>query len=234
MQMFELLQNKLNKVRRFFGFKPKNKWLNYYTKPPKEIKFDAGSMVDTVILSASMYPNNIAIEYFNTEITYVEFVNKIKKCARSLKKIGVEEDDRVTICMPNTPEAVIMFYAVNMVGAVANMIHPLSSENEINFYLNKASSKVILTIDMCYPKVLNSIKNTKVKHIIVSSATKSMGFIVDAAYYIVKGRKNYKNKKENKEIVFSWRQFIKIGAYYNEEYYVKRKDTDLAVILYSG
>ena len=191
--MFELLQNKLNKVRRFFGFKPKNKWLNYYTKPPKEIKFDAGSMVDTVILSASMYPNNIAIEYFNTEITYVEFVNKIKKCARSLKKIGVEEDDTVTVCMPNTPEAVIMFYAINMVGAVANMIHPLSSENEINFYLSKAHSKVILTIDMCYPKVLNSINGTEVKHIIVSSATKSMGIVVDTLYWLLKGRKNTKN-----------------------------------------
>jgi long-chain acyl-CoA synthetase len=179
-----------------------------------------------------MYPNNIAIEYFNTEITYVDFVNRIKKCARSLKKIGVEEDDCVTICMPNTPEAVIMFYAVNMVGAVANMIHPLSSENEINFYLNKASSKVILTIDMCYPKVLNSIKGTNVKHIIVSSATKSMGFIVDTAYYLFKGRKNVKNK--NKKIVLSWRQFIKNGAYYKEEYYVKREANDLAVILYSG
>lgn len=230
--MFELIESKLNKIKSFFRITPKNKWLNYYTKLPKEIKYDAGSLVDAILLSASMFPNNIAIEYFNTKITYVEFVNHIKKCARSLKKIGVEENDRVTICMPNTPEAIIMFYAVNMVGAVANMIHPLSSENEINFYLNKAKSKVILTIDMCYPKVMNAIKNTNVKHVIVSSATRSMGFIVDTAYYLFKGRKNTKNK--NKEIVFSWREFIKAGAYYKEEYYVKRKDTDLALILYSG
>ena len=236
--MYESLKNKLNKhlnnFKRLLGINPKNKWANYYTKTPKEIKYDNGSLIDAVLLSASMYPNNIAIEYYNTQISYVEFVNKIKKCARSLKRIGVEEDDRVTICMPNTPEAVIMFYAINMVGAVANMIHPLSSENEINFYLNKAKSKVILTIDLCYPKVMNAIKDTKVKHVVVSSATKSMGFVVDTFYYLFKGRKNDKSMKENKEIVLSWRQFIKNGAYYNEEYYVKRKDTDLAVILYSG
>lgn len=230
--MLELIQNKINKLGRFFGFKFKNKWLNYYSKPPKELVFDAGSMVDAVLVSASLYPNNIAIEYFNAELTYTEMINKIKKCARSLRRIGVEEDDTVTICMPNTPEAVIMFYAINMVGAVANMIHPLSSENEINFYLNKAKSKVILTIDICYPKVLNSIKNTKVKHIIVSSATKSMGVIVDTAYYLLKGRKNTKYK--DKKIVLSWREFIKNGAYYNKEFYVKRKADDLAVILYSG
>lgn len=236
--MYESLKNKLNKhlnnFKRLLGINPKNKWANYYTKTPKEIKYDNGSLIDAVLLSASMYPNNIAIEYYNTQISYVEFVNKIKKCARSLKRIGVEEDDRVTICMPNTPEAVIMFYAINMVGAVANMIHPLSSENEINFYLNKAKSKVILTIDLCYPKVMNAIKDTKVKHVVVSSATKSMGFVVDTFYYLFKGRKNDKSMKKNKEIVLSWRQFIKNGTYYNEEYYVKRKDTDLAVILYSG
>lgn len=232
--MLELIQNRINKIKRFFGITPKNKWLNYYTNMPKEIKYDDGSLIDAVLLSASMYPNNIAIEYYNTEITYVEFINRIKKCARSLKRIGVKENDRVTICMPNTPEAVVMFYAINMVGAVANMIHPLSSENEINFYLNKAKSKVILTIDLCYPKVMNAIKGTNVKHVIVSSATKSMGFIVDSAYYLFKGRKNAKNMKQNKEIVLSWREFIKTGAYYKEEFYVKRKAQDMAVILYSG
>lgn len=232
--MNELIQNKINKIKRYFGIKPKNKWLNYYTNMSKDIKYDDGSMIDAILLSASMYPNNIAIEYYNTEITYIEFVNRIKKCARSLKRIGVKEDDRVTICMPNTPEAVIMFYGVNMVGAVANMIHPLSSENEINFYLKKAKSKVILTIDVCYPKVMNAIKNTNVKHVIVSSATRSMGFVVDTAYSIFKGRKNAKNMRENKEIVFSWKEFIKAGAYYKEEFYVKRKANDLAAILYSG
>ena len=87
--MLELIQNRINKIKRFFGVTPKNKWLNYYTNMPKEIKYDDGSLIDAVLLSASMYPNNIAIEYYNTEITYVEFINRIKKCARSLKRIGV-------------------------------------------------------------------------------------------------------------------------------------------------
>ena len=58
--------------------------------------------------------------------SYKELIDEIKKCAKSLKRLGIKEDDVVTICMPNTPESVIMFYAINMVGAVANMIHPLS------------------------------------------------------------------------------------------------------------
>lgn len=54
--------------------------------------------------------------------------------------------------MPNTPQTVSMFYAANMVGAIANMIHPLSSENEIAFYLNDSDSKVAITLDQFYPK----------------------------------------------------------------------------------
>lgn len=55
--------------------------------------------------------------------------------------------------MPNTPEEVVMFYAINEVGAVANMIHPLSSEKEIEYYLNKSNTKLMLCIDITYKKV---------------------------------------------------------------------------------
>jgi len=63
--------------------------------------------------------------------TYKQFTVEVDTCAKALRAIGIKEGDKITICMPNCPQAVIMFYAVNVVGAIANMIHPLSSENEI-------------------------------------------------------------------------------------------------------
>ncbi|UKI29283.1 MAG: AMP-binding protein [Clostridium sp.] len=65
--------------------------------------------------------------------------------------------------MPNTPEEVAMFYAINEIGAVANMIHPLSSEKDIEYYLNKSNSKVMLCIDIAYKKVNNIIDNTSLE-----------------------------------------------------------------------
>ena len=59
---------------------------------------------------------------------------------RSLRTIGVREGDKVTIAMPNCPQAIYMFYAVNLAGAVANMVHPLSSEKELEFYINESES----------------------------------------------------------------------------------------------
>ena len=60
--------------------------------------------------------------------------------------------EKVTICLPNMPMAIAMFYGVNMIGAIANMIHPLSAEGEIEFYLNDSESVAAITVDMFYHK----------------------------------------------------------------------------------
>ena len=57
-----------------------------------------------------------------------EFINKIDKVANCLKFHGIKKGDVVTICMPNVPEGIISYYAINKIGAISNMVHPLSSE----------------------------------------------------------------------------------------------------------
>lgn len=228
--MIQSILKKIKKVAKIFGIKVKDPWKEYYNDIPEELVYDGGSMVDAIVYTGTMYPNNIAIEYYNAKLTYLYFIEEIKKCAKALKQQGVKENDYVTICMPNTPESVIMFYAINMVGAIANMIHPLSSEKEIELYLNKTNSKIILTIDVSYIKVNNIAKNTKLEKIIVASATKSMGTIVDIVYWFLKGRKI----KLDKYITLKWHDFIKSGKNYDKVFYVKRKASDPATILYSG
>ena len=132
--------------------KEKYPWYNFYGDVPQHIDYPEGSMVDVIAETAYKYPNNYALEYYNNKITYKEMMEKIVECAKALKSMGVHENDVVSICMPNTPTALYMFYAVNMVGAIANMIHPLSSEKEIELFLNKTKSKAILTIDI-NPKI---------------------------------------------------------------------------------
>ena len=101
-------------------------WLKYYDGYGANLTYPDYSMVDMIIESASKWPNNIAYVYYGSKVTYAEFVEKINTVARALKSYGVKENDKVTICMPNTPEGIVMVYAVNMVGAICNMVHPLS------------------------------------------------------------------------------------------------------------
>ena len=96
--------------------------------------------------------------------------------------------------MPNTPQGVIAFYAVNMIGAIANMIHPLSAEKEIEFYLNVSNSKFLITIDIAYEKVMHIIDNTSVDKMVVVSAAQDFGRSMTFLYWLTKGRKALQNK----------------------------------------
>lgn len=229
--MFEFVFNKLKKVVRTIDTYLERSKYGYIEKLPKDIKYPEGGLYDSVYDSSCKWPHNIAISYYNAEITYKELVKKIDRVAKSLKALGVEKGDRVTVCMPNTPEAVYMFYAINEIGAVANMIHPLSSEKEIEEYVNRAHSKVMLVIDISYLKVENIIKNTELEHVIVVSATRSMDFLVRAAYRLTKGRKNHVKKSQK---ITTWDRFLLSANKFVGNPHERVNADDPAVILYSG
>ena len=217
-------------------------WYKFYGEVPHHLDYFKGSMTEYIMETALKYPNIYAISYYNNKITYKELIDKITECAKSLKTIGVKEGDIVSICMPNTPSALYMFYAVNLVGAISNMIHPLSSEKELEMYLNKTNSKVIMTIDINYKKVINIINNTSVKKVIVSSAGDDLKGFKKMMYSIFSTDVTKATKKikqvflkafQNREVM-SYKKFIAKGSSYYEDYTASRKAEDTAVILYSG
>ena len=177
--------------------------------------------------------NLSCIGYFDRNMSYKTFFRKVNECARSFKKLGVEEKDVLTICMPNTPEAIIAFYACNKIGAIANMVHPLSGQEEIKLYVNETNSKVLLMIDVCYEKVKEIINETSLYKTIVVSAKDSMPLLWKVGYQFTRGFKVLKPKRRNKNYIY-WNDFIINGLTYNEEITCNMKKDDPAVILHSG
>ena len=200
-------------------------------KLPKNIEYFDGGLYDAIYEASCEWGHNTALEYGNLQVTYKELIKKINKVARSLKALGIEKGDRVTICMPNTPEAVYMFYAVNEVGAVASMIHPLSSEKEMENYLNQSHSKLMLCIDIAYSRVASIIKNTELEHVVVVSATRSMELVIKIMYRLTKGRKN-RVKKNQRTLL--WDKFLLKSNDFIGNPHTRVNSDDLAVILYSG
>ena len=105
----------------------KTPWYGHTGDVPVHLDYFEGSIADAVLKIADEHPNNIALDFMGKSTTYRRLAQKIDQCARSLKTIGIRAGDRVTIAMPNCPQAIAMFYAVNMVGGICNMIHPLSA-----------------------------------------------------------------------------------------------------------
>ena len=199
---------------------------------PTHLEYPKISIYELIERTATKYPDNLAYEYFGNVATYKEFIKKIKTVSSALKKIGVAKNDRVTICMPNTPEAIIMFYATNMVGAIASMVHPLSAENEIEIYLNESESTLLFVLDMVYDKVHNIIDNTKIKKIIIGSVGDNLKPIKKILY-------KYKShgkipKIELTDDIMTWKEFLNYGYDYDGEYASLKGPNDPAAILYSG
>lgn len=222
-------------------------WLNFYTEKERfHLEYPDFSAYKMIEYTASKHLNNVSYNYYGNKKTYYEFLKQIDDVARSLKAIGVKAKDVVSICMPNTPEGIISFYAVNKIGAIASMIHPLSAENEIKYYLNLSKTEWLITIDFALDKIINIVNDTKVKKIITTSAAESMPLAIKSIYTASNVSKNIKLKSLNpmnyiyndKSISsiekISWKDFIKLGKEYTKEIDDDFKGKDIAAILYSG
>ncbi len=212
--------------------KEKNLWEHFYNEEDLNIEVPDISLYEYMMENTIDYKNNYAINYFGRKITYKLFWDYIDKCARSLKALGVRVGDVVTICMPNTPEAAITFLAVNKVGAIANMIHPLSAEEEIKEYLNVTKSTLLVAFSGIYSNIRKIIKETSVYKVVIASASESMPIILNGLYNATKGRKEEKPKKNS--LYIFWKEFLRLGDNYDGNVFVKRSSEDDAVILHSG
>ena len=211
----------------------KTPWMPFMNGIPAQLDYFEGSMCEAVENIAEKYPNVIAYDFMGSHTNYRRCVEEIHACARALRAAGVKENDRVTIAMPNAPQAVSMFYAVNMVGAIANMIHPLSAEGEIEFYLNDSRSVAALTLDQFYGKFANIRKNTPaLKTLIVASIKDALNPVMKLGYALTEGKKVPKLPEDGDYI--SWKQFILNGKQFTGDPRVKRVGAQPAVILYSG
>lgn len=207
-------------------------WLNNYGDVPHTLEYKQGSMWDAVNDIAEQYPNYVSFVFMGKKTLYSAFVKQVNDCAKALKSIGIREGDRVTICMPNCPQGIIMFYAVNVVGGIANMIHPLSAEKEIAFYLNDSKSVAAITLDQFYPKFEAIRDQVSLKNLIIADIKDALSPVMKLGYALTSGRKIKKIPADAP--IIRWNDFIKTGKNYSGEYKVTRVASDPAVTLYSG
>lgn len=169
----------------------------------EEIDVPDISMYEMVKRSASKHPGAPAFNYLGRVCSYAELIRKIDSCASAYANAGVSAGDTVTICMPNTPEAVISVYAVNKLGGICNIIHPLSAQEEIKRDVNSVGSKVILTIDICLKKIRAVIDETCLKTVVVVSAGDSMPTALRLAYSIANKPKEKLNFRDSRFVLWN-------------------------------
>ena len=222
------------KFFRFIGIKkkPKAPWEKFYRRKHRTIIVLDETIYEYLKRHADKYLDHVAIEYYGTKYTYQELLDQIEKSAKAFKSAGIRKGDVVSILSANTPEALFAFYGLNKIGAVANMLHPLLSENEMKQALKQYSTVMVVAMDVTYSKLKNILNDTEVYQTIIISAKNSMNIFYKLGYSFTQGRKierpNYSSK------VLSWKEFIKNGSKYQKETLRHTKKDFPALILQSG
>ncbi len=223
------------KERIFMFTQTRAPWLQNYGDVPKTLKYFDGTMWEMVEEAADQRPDHVAYDFMGRSTTYRTFKKNVHDCAKALRAAGVKPGDRVTVCMPNCPQAVVMFYAINLMGGVSNMVHPLSSENEIRFYLNLSKSVCALTLDQFFPKFEAIRKDVPtLKTLVIAAVKDELKPLLKLGYSLTEGKKLPKIPDEKAGKYVTWKHFIAAGRGYEKKYIAHRDKNDPAVILYSG
>ena len=185
----------------------KKPWLEYYSREDRTIKFTDKTIYEYMRDEVGEDLDFIALNYFGAKMTYFDLFDKIDLAARSLRSMGVKPKDVVTICMPNTPEAIITFYAINKIGAIADMVHPLSSEEEIKQYLNDSKSRYLFLLDSNYSKYKDILEDTLVYKTIYISPSESMSKAMKIGYFFTRGIKIKRPRLGDIDFL-TWKEFL--------------------------
>jgi len=188
------------------------------------------SLYGALASRAEQNPELFAVEYMGAKATFSGLISLIDDAAASLRAMGVEKDDNVTLALPNIPNAVILFYALNKIGARAAMIHPLSPPVDIEYYLKATKSKWAVTVDLFVPKFMDIIDSTDVSKLIVCGIADYLPGLKAALYSLTN-----RTKLPADQRLLKWKEFLSFGK--KDKWQAPVSDRgchEASVILFSG
>ena len=216
--------------KKLTGFASVDKpWLKYYSEEAINAPLPECTIYESFYANNRDYPDDIALEYMGAKITYGQMFAQIDSCVKSLTALGVKAGNIVTIALPSIPEALYLVYALNKMGAVANMIHPLAGENEIIHYLNEVDGQVVVLFEGTYGIVKNSLHATSLKRVVVVSAGDSLPFGIKQLYML----KNKLPRFPADGMLMNWKQFVGLGHAVKVTP-VKKDSSKMAIISHTG
>ncbi len=203
-------------------------WLKYYSDEAINGTLPECSIYEYLYENNKDYLSDIAIIYLGRKISYKKLFENIDKTAAAFLKLGVKAKEIVTVALPCIPEALYCVYALNKIGAVANMIHPLAGKDETLKYFNEVQSKVAVIFDGAYEAISDDIGKSTVKNVIVASPADSLPIVLKAAYKL-----KVKSPTLDGNIFQNWKSFINSGKGITTKT-EKRDCYDTAIISHTG
>lgn len=164
-------------------------WLQFYGATPRTLTYPPLSLYGAVHAQAEATPDLPALVFMGRRMSFGELDRHICGASRGFSALGMKPGDHVLVCLPNIPQSVIAFYALNRLGAVPAMIHPLSAPPEIRAYARQAGCTRAITLDAFYPRFAEIGPESPLRHLLLCRASEFMGPLLSLGFAVTEGRK---------------------------------------------
>lgn len=205
-------------------------WLKYLPEECRNAVIPEQTIYDYIKEVCQSRPNGKAIYYYGTSVTYGEMLKKIDQAAEAYYALGVREGDYVSFLTVTLPEAIYSMYGLNKIGAVGNFIDPRMDVQRIMDAIEGVKSKVLVTIDLAWPKVVWLRNKLKQDYIVSISANDSLSLIAKA--YRTLTTKDKPQVPYDGKTVLRWKDLMAQGKGGAKQ--VAFKKDSVATITYTG
>lgn len=188
-------------------------WLDLYPDEiPKTLAYESIPLQAYLEQAANNYPTKTAIHFMGKNISFEEFYKSALKFANYLQSLGIEKGDRVAIMLPNCPQSAIGYFGILLCGGIVVQTNPLYTERELKYQMINSGAKVMLVLDLLYPRVLNVMNETELEHIIVTKIIDYLPFPKNIIYpFIQKREHGISVKVEHRGVNHLYSEIMKIG-----------------------
>lgn len=181
-------------------------WLKYYSDESINAQLPQCTIYEYMLEGNKEHKMNVALNYFDRKITYGEVFENIENATKGYYALNLKQGDIVTVCAVTIPETIYTFYGLNRLGVISNMVDPRTSVEGICEYIKEVDSKIVVTIDVAYPKIVEAVKDTNVEKIIVISPADSLPQPKKFLYKTFKAA-----KVPNDNLNIKWSDLIALG-----------------------
>lgn len=208
-------------------------WIkNYDNGFPGSMNYPDKTMYELLADSADQYPDYTACSFLGTDISFSQLLELVELIVSDLKVKGIRKGEVVTICLPNTPHAVAAFYALNRIGAIANMVHPLTPSDELSDIIIQTKSVCLFVLNAFFPKYKDMLAKSGNRYTIVCAIPDYLSPVKKFGFYIAKGRKIKKVQYDASTIKWNYNLTDKSNRIDTYERMIQPKEC--AVYLHSG
>jgi len=208
-------------------------WIRYYPPGvPATLTYPEESLVQPLIRSAAAHPNRPAMLFFGKPTTYRDLLDQVQRVAGALAGMGVRKGDRVAIMLPNCPQCVIAYYAVLWLGAVVVMVNPLYTPRELKTQLEDSGARLIIALDIMYPKVAEVWRQTSLERVVVTGLAEYLPFPLNLLFPLQLRRQGQRVRIPYEPHITRWQHLLQHPPA-SEPAPVNARE-DLAALQYTG